>query len=111
MSVSIGTNYYSNLLGSLNTANSADGLSGTLGRISDDSTDEELMEACKSFESYFVEQLFKGMEKTVMKDEEEEENDYLTNFKDILYQNVAQDAVEQESFGIAKVLYESMKRV
>ena len=29
------------------------------------STDEELMEVCKSFEAYFLEQVMKGMEKTI----------------------------------------------
>ena len=36
-------------------------------------TDDELMEVCKEFESYFLEQIFKEMEKTVtiFKDEED----------------------------------------
>ncbi len=73
-------------------------------------TDEELMEACKSFESYLLEQVFKGMEKTVMKDEDEEENDYLTQFGDMLYEEYAQQATKSQSYGIAQMLYESMKR-
>ena len=30
-------------------------------------TDDELMDACKQFEAYFLEQVFKGMEKTIPK--------------------------------------------
>lgn len=74
-----------------------------------DATDEELMDACKSFESYLLEQVFKNMEKTVMKDDEEE-NDYLTQFGDMLYENYAEQATKQGDLGIAQTLYESMKR-
>ena len=121
----IGTSYYNNLMETLGSASgSADKLKDTLDRISagsegsgvkkdeaSETEDKELMEACKSFESYFIEQVFKGMEKTVVKDEDEEENDYLANFKDILYQDYASGAVEKGEFGIAQMLYDSMKRV
>ncbi len=73
-------------------------------------TDKELMEACKSFESYLLEQAFKGMEKTVMKNEDEEQNDYLAQFGDKLYEEYAKDATEKGSLGIAQMLYDSMKR-
>ncbi len=73
-------------------------------------SDKELMDACKSFESYLLEQVFKGMRKTVMKDEEEEQNDYLAQFGDKLYEEYAKDAAESGSLGIAQMLYESMKR-
>jgi flagellar protein FlgJ len=46
--------------------------------------DEDLMEACKSFETYFVEQVIKAMRKTVPNNEEE--NDYMNYFGDMLYQ-------------------------
>lgn len=77
-------------------------------------TDEELMEACKSFEAYFVEQAFKGMEKMVPKDEEESSSmttSYTDMFKDKLYQEYAEDATERgDGIGIAAMLYEQMKR-
>lgn len=76
----------------------------------ENATDEELMNACKSFESYLLEQVFKGMEKTVMKDDEEEENDYMAQFGDKLYEEYANDATESGSIGIAQMLYDSMKR-
>ncbi len=77
---------------------------------SKNATDEELMDACKSFESYLLEQVFKGMEKTVMKDDEEKENDYLAQFGDKLYEEYAKDASDSGSLGIAQMLYDSMKR-
>lgn len=109
--LSVGTDYYSGLMESYTSAGTADKVSGTLSGISEESTDEELMEACRSFESYFVEQVFKGMEKTIMKDDKQEEGDYLSNFKDILYKEYAQGAVDNGEFGIARLLYDSMRRV
>lgn len=74
------------------------------------STDDEIMDACKQFEAYFVEQVFKAMEKMVPKSEESE-GDYMKYFGDTLYQEYAKSATETgDGFGIAKSLYEQMKR-
>lgn len=72
-------------------------------------SDEELMEACKDFEAYLLEQVFKGMEKTVLKDEEDE-NEYMAQFGDTLYEEYAKSAAESSNLGIAQMLYDSMKR-
>jgi flagellar protein FlgJ len=71
-------------------------------------TDEELMEVCKSFETYFLEQVMKGMEKTIPY--EGKKNPYLEQFGDILNQEYAKSATENQELGLAKMLYESMKR-
>lgn len=111
MSITIGTDYYSSIMNTLSSTKTTESLSDSLGRVSADTTDEELMEACKSFESYFVEQMYKGMEKTIMKAEDEEKsNDYLSYFKDTMYQNYAETTMEQGGFGLAQILYDSMKR-
>lgn len=73
-----------------------------------DATDEELMEVCKSFESYFVEQVMKEVKKTTWT--EEEENSYVQYFGDTLVQEYAKMLTDQGSIGLAKDLYESMKR-
>ncbi len=44
---------------------SASRLEGTLKTGYENATDEELMGACKQFEAYFLEQMFKAMQKTV----------------------------------------------
>ena len=47
------------------------------GKTSDDyknASDEELMDACKEFEAYFVEQMFKAMQKTVVKSDGSEDS-------------------------------------
>lgn len=75
-------------------------------------TDEELMDACKQFEAYFLEQMFKEMMKTVPKDEDMSAStstlmDYYT---DEMMQKLAADSTENNSLGLAQTLYEQMKR-
>lgn len=71
-------------------------------------TDDELMEACKSFESYLLTQVMKSMEKTIPG--REDKSPYLEHFGDFLYDEYAKAATETQSLGIAQMLYESMKR-
>lgn len=73
-----------------------------------DATDDEMMEACKEFEAYMIEQVYKQMEKTIMK-ADEEENDYETYFGDMHIQEFAEMASEQGTFGLAQQLYDAMK--
>lgn len=75
------------------------------------STDDELMDACKEFEAYFVEQAFKAMQKMVPENEEGSSSDYMEYFGDTLVQEYAKSATNQgDGFGIANMLYEQMKR-
>ena len=48
------------------------------------------------------------MKKTIPKDEEEE-NDYMEYFGDMLYQQYAESITESGQLGIAQQLYEAMK--
>lgn len=74
-------------------------------------TDEELMEVCKEFEAYFLEQVFKGMEKMVPKQEEDSYTSRVTDyFKENAIRQIASDTTQTQSLGLAKLLYESMKR-
>ena len=75
-------------------------------------TDAELMDACKEFEAYFLEQMFKEMMKTVPESElSSGANTTLVNYyKDELVKDVAKQSVGQSNFGLAQTLYEQMKR-
>lgn len=74
-------------------------------------TDEELMDVCKQFEAYFLEQVFKGMMKTIPQSDENSSNSTMVDFfKDQMVQQIAADSTEQNSLGIAQMLYEQMKR-
>ena len=111
MSISINSNnLYSQYLGTTTEASSrADKLTTTLNSEKlNSATDEELMEVCKTFENYFVEQVLKEMEKTVHSSDQESE--YYQYFGDILTQSYAESFTESGQFGLAQTLYESMKR-
>lgn len=76
-------------------------------------TSEELMDVCKEFEAYFVEQIFKEMRKTIP--ESENTSSYTSTMKeyyeDSLYQEYSKAITEQgDGIGLAKTLYEQMKR-
>jgi len=75
-------------------------------------TDDELMDACKQFEAYFVEQMFKEMMKTIPEsDSTSSSNSQLMDYyKDEMVQQIASDSTEQNSLGLAQMLYEQMKR-
>ena len=93
-------------------------------------TDDELMEVCKDFESYFVEQMLKSMAKMSSVDGSNSDNIYASlfgvtedsdsgmntlssYFGDELMSSMADKVVENHSgkgLGIAQTLYEQMKR-
>ena len=75
-------------------------------------TDDELMDACKQFESYFLEQMFKEMMKTIPESEgtSSSNSQLMDYYKDEMVQQIASDSTEQNSLGLAQMLYEQMKR-
>ncbi len=74
--------------------------------------DKELMDACKKFEAYFLEQVFKEMEKTVnISDSGDKSTSNLVDyFKSNAIAELASQSTEANSLGLAKQLYEQMKR-
>ena len=111
MAISMDTNSF---LLQQNTATAstarADKLSSSLGNIENGTaTDAELMEACKSFETYLVEQVIKHTKSAMLKDEDSE-GEYMQYFGDMMTQSYAEMITEKGDLGIAQMLYESMKR-
>lgn len=76
------------------------------------SSDEELMDVCKQFESYFVEQIFKEMRKTVPQSETMSNSSQSLKeyFEDELLKEYSAQATEKQGLGLAQMLYEQMKR-
>ena len=106
ISNSVYGNYY--MQNAQNTARTS-GLEQKLtGGSMTEATDEELMDACKEFEAYLVEQVLKQVKESIPKTEEEE-NQYMEYFGDIMLQEYASAITDQGSLGIAQKLYESMK--
>ncbi|MBR6344232.1 MAG: hypothetical protein IKR70_00680 [Lachnospiraceae bacterium] len=78
-------------------------------------TDDELLSACKEFESYLWEQVLNSMKKTadVFKDKEESNSQMVDYFMDSAVSKVASDMTEQTSTSknsLAMQMYEQMKR-
>lgn len=76
-------------------------------------SDAELMDACRQFEAYFVEQMYKGMMKTVPTSENS--SNYTATmmdyYKDQMLQSMAEETTKQSGgLGLAQMLYEQMKR-
>ncbi len=106
---------YSSYINSANEA-STQALQNKLNNtVSETSSDDELMEACKEFESYLWEQVFKEMEKTTKFFSDDEDKDgYASNmvdyFKDSVIQEISNQAANQGANSVAQMLYEQMKR-
>lgn len=76
------------------------------------SSDDKLMDVCKQFESYFVEQMYKAMKKMVPEEEKDSMSQVntLDYFEDMLTQEYASMTTEKGELGIAQMLYDQMKR-
>ncbi len=108
-----GINNYKNYIDNANEA-SAQALKGKLNSTSTEATDDELMDACKQFEAYLWEQVFKEMEKSTKIFSDEEEGDaYASNmvdyFSDSLIQEISSQATTQGGNSLSQMLYEQMK--
>ncbi len=75
-------------------------------------TDDELLDACKQFEAYFIEQMYKGMLKTIPQSEETSNytSTIMDYYKDQMIQGIAEETSKQSGLGLAQMLYEQMKR-
>ncbi len=75
-------------------------------------TDDELMDVCKQFEAYFLEQVFKEMVSTIPESETSSgsTSTMVDYYKDMMLQNIASESTEQNSLGLAQTLYEQMRR-
>ena len=73
--------------------------------------DDELKEAVKSFESYFVEQVIKEVEKTIHTDDDNSYAGQMTNyFKDSVIETISDKIIDQSGGAYTQKLYEQMKR-
>ena len=77
---------------------------------SSDATDEEMLAACKEFEAYLVEQVYKQVQSTIKSDSDEDSNPYADYAYDLQAQQSATLVSDQGKLGLAQQLYESMKK-
>jgi flagellar protein FlgJ len=113
MDISGLTSAYTDTFSSLANTQSAKQLQLKLNAgASPSATDEELMDVCKQFESYFLEQVYKAMWKTVPQTE------YSSNAtatlmelqQDQMIQTMAETSTEQNGLGLAQTLFEQMRQ-
>ena len=97
-----------------NSANTAktDSLKNSVNGLSSNSTDEELMDVLKDFESYFIEQMIKQMKETFTDEDEESSmaSQYTDTFMDYAIEEVADMLLEEVGGNMTQQLFEQMKR-
>ena len=76
---------------------------------------DALLDACKQFEAYLWEQIYKEMEKTTkVFSDDEDEDAYASNmvdcFKDTVIQQISSQTAAEQSNSLAQMLYEQAKR-
>ena len=84
----------------------------SLNGVSSGTTADELMQVCKDFESYFVEQVIKQMKDTFTSDDDEDStmSQYKDLYMDQAIETVADEMVDQIGESYTQTLYEQMKR-
>lgn len=94
------------------SASKASNLERTLSGTNRESSEDELLDACKQFETYFYEQLFKGMEKAMVpKDDSDANNTMISYYKENLISEYSKQVVDQSGENsLSHQLYEQMKR-
>ena len=112
MDISGLSNIYTEYLNQQTDNVSSKKMQDTVSKDYSKASDDELLDVCKQFEAYFMEQVFKQMEKTIIKDEESfgTTTALVDYFKDSALQELTKTSTETQGLGIAQTLYEQMKR-
>jgi len=72
--------------------------------------EEEIKEACRQFESYFLNQLFNEMRKTIPESELFEASHGRKIYEDMLFQEYADEASKGTGIGLANMLYKQLSK-
>ena len=108
------TDYTSGLISNAKLSGSAASSKSAFSGLGKDSTDEELLGACKEFEAYLWEQVYKEVDKTSNVFGTESDGSYAGNmvnmFSDNLIQEVSKMSVSGEDNSLAMQLYQQLKR-
>ena len=108
MDISGLSNVYTEYLNQQTDNVSSKKMQDTVSKDYSKASDDELLDVCKQFEAYFMEQVFKQMEKTVIKADESSGNSgaLVDYFKDSAIQELTKTSTETQGLGIAQALYE-----
>lgn len=111
MSISLGG--ISSLTDTAQMMNQAAELSDAAKGVSESSAKEELLEVCKDFTSYFVEEIIKEVKENMTTEEEGQDSSLqtLTDFHmDSTIEVLADEVVDEIGGSFTQQLYEQMKR-
>lgn len=113
MSISVNDSMYNYLTQTAQNANSsasAGAVNNKISGISENSSEEEMKQAIKDFESYFVEQILKNVQES-LKSDEDSSNAQLTDFfMGQVSEQLADQMVDQVGNRMTQTLYEQMCR-
>lgn len=113
MSISINDSMYSYLTQTAENANSsasAGAVSSSIGGISANSDEEEMKQAIKDFESYFVEQILKNVQESLKSDEDSSNSQLTDYFMGTVSEQLADKIIDQTGNRLTQTLYEQMCR-
>ena len=107
----LGQNTAANATNNAN-ASKTDSLKNSINGLSSNSTEEELKEVLKDFESYFIEQMIKQMKETFTSDDEESSvaSQYTDTFMDYAIEDIADILLDEIGGNMTQQLFEQMKR-
>ena len=109
------TDYYSLQTENSKAAENAEKVTGKVGGLSKDSSREEVKEAVRSFESYFLEQVIKQQKESVKAFSDDEDKDLYASqiedmYSDRAIQQIAESMVKQNFEGITDKFTDQIMR-
>ncbi len=109
------TDYYSLQSENTKAAENAEKVTGKVGGISKDSSREEVKEAVRSFESYFLEQVIKQQKESVKAFSDDEDKDLYASqiedmYSDRAIQQIAESMVKQNFEGVTDKFTDQIMR-
>lgn len=102
---------YTDIAGAHNTSAQLEKMKADYKKLGKGTEEEKLMDACKQFEAYFIEQMYKEMWKSVP------EAEYSSNssrssaeyYRDNFIKEMASQTTENGELGLAQMLFDNMK--
>lgn len=99
--------------GNAAASSKADSMTGNLKNISSETSADELMDVCKDFASYFVEEVLKEIKENMTLEDEEEDAtvSMMTDYHmDSTIELLADELTDKVGGGFIQQMYEQMKR-
>ena len=113
MSISINDNMYNYLTQTAQNAStsaSAGAVNSAVNSINENSSEEEMKQAIRDFESYFVEQILKNVQESLKSDEDSSNAQLTEFFMGQVGEQLADQIVDQVGSRMTQTLYEQMCR-